>query len=142
MAADTIIEFTAHCPLGVTEILATSFDYCIGRIDHETGLKYLHKKQSPDIEAQIYTILGHHHRIISFKGGNALQGLRLEFATNGSLAQYLKLHNPSILQKLSWSQQAAEGTAYIHASSVLHCDLNVNNLLLAGFRKGRTFGRG
>jgi serine/threonine protein kinase len=138
MAADTIIECTAHCPLGVTEILATSFDYCIGRIDHETVLKYLHKKQSPDIEAQenlaveaqIYTILGHHHRIISFKGGNALKGLRLEFATNGSLAQYLKLHDPSMLQKLSWSQQAAEGTAYIHASSVLHCDLNVNNLLL------------
>ncbi|PVH67283.1 kinase-like protein, partial [Cadophora sp. DSE1049] len=118
--------------------LATSFDYCIGRIDHETVLKYLHKKQTPDIEAQenlaveaqVYTILGHHHRIISFKGGNAFQGLRLEYATNGSVAQYLKLHDPSMLQKLSWSLQAAEGTAYIHSSSVLHCDINVNNLLL------------
>jgi serine/threonine protein kinase len=138
MVADSIIEFAAHRPPGVADILATSFDYCIGRIDHETVLKYLHKKQSPDIEAQenlaieaqIYTILGRHDRIIKFKGGNALQGLRLEYATNGSVAQYLKLHDPSIVQKLRWSQQAAEGTAYIHALNVLHCDLNVNNLLL------------
>lgn len=96
-------------------------------------LKYLHKKPSPDIEAQenlaveaqIYAILGCHRRIIGFTGGNAVQGLRLEFATNGSVAQYLKIHNPTMLQKLSWSQQAAEGTAYIHASSVLHCDLDI-----------------
>ncbi|KAK0109248.1 hypothetical protein ONS96_003070 [Cadophora gregata f. sp. sojae] len=35
-----------------------------------------------------------------------------------------------MLQKLSWSLQAAEGIAHIHSSSVLHCDINVNNLLL------------
>jgi hypothetical protein len=94
IAADIIIEFDAYRPPGVTEILATSFDYYISRIDYEIVLKYLHKKPSPDIEvqenlaveAQIYNILGHHHRIISFKGGNALQGLRLKFATNGLVA--------------------------------------------------------
>jgi hypothetical protein len=103
MAADMIIEVTAYCPPGVSEILATSFDYCVGRIDHDTVLKYLHKRQSPDIEAwenlaieaQIYTILGHHNRIIRFKGGDAWQGLRLEYATNGSVAQCLKFHSPT-----------------------------------------------
>jgi hypothetical protein len=92
MAADSIIEFTAYCPPGVSEILATSFDYCIGRIDHDTVLKYLHKKQSPDVEAHenitvealIYTILGHHKQFIRFKSGDAWHGLRLEYATNGS----------------------------------------------------------
>ncbi|KAF4637828.1 hypothetical protein G7Y89_g246 [Cudoniella acicularis] len=97
MTGDNTIEFTAYCPPGVSEVLATSFDYCVGRINHDTVLKYLHKKPSPGIEAQenlaveaqIYSILGHHNRI-----------------------------------------QTAEGVACIHASAVLHCDINVNNLLL------------
>jgi serine/threonine protein kinase len=82
------------------------------------------------VKAQIYTTLGHHNRIIRFKGGDAWQGLRLEYTTNGSVAQYLKFHSPTTLQKLKWSQQATEGTAYIHGLGVLHCDINVNNLLL------------
>jgi len=52
MAADTRIEFTAYSPPGVSKILATSFDYCISRIDDNTVLKYLHKKQYRDVEAQ------------------------------------------------------------------------------------------
>jgi serine/threonine protein kinase len=138
MAADSRIEFTAYCPPSVSEILATSFDYCIGRVDNNTVLKYLHKKQYPDVEAQenlaveaqIYTLLGHHNRIVRFKGGDALHGLLLEYAANGSVTQYLKVHNPTTLQRLIWSQQAAEGIAYIHASVILHCDINTNNLLL------------
>jgi hypothetical protein len=50
MAADSRIEFTAYCPLGVSEILATLFDYYIGRVDDDTVLKYLYKKQYPIVE--------------------------------------------------------------------------------------------
>jgi serine/threonine protein kinase len=46
------------------------------------------------------------------------------------VTQYLKIHNPTTLQRLKWSQQAAEGVAHIHASAVLHCDISTNNLLL------------
>jgi hypothetical protein len=38
MAADSRIEFTAYCPPSVSEILATLFDYCIGRVDDDTVL--------------------------------------------------------------------------------------------------------
>jgi Protein tyrosine and serine/threonine kinase len=46
------------------------------------------------------------------------------------VAQYLRVHNPHTLLRPKWSQQAAEETAYVHTRAVLHCDINVNNLLL------------
>jgi serine/threonine protein kinase len=48
------------------------------------------------------------------------------------IAQYIKrtISSPTTWQRLKWSQQAAEGTAYILTLGVLHCDINVNNLLL------------
>jgi serine/threonine protein kinase len=40
----------------------------------------------------------------------------------------MKRTSPTTWQRLKWSQQAAEGAAYIHSLGVLHCD--INNLLL------------
>ena len=51
MAANSRIEFTAYRPLGISEILTTSFNYYIGRVDDDTVLKYLYKKQYPIVEA-------------------------------------------------------------------------------------------
>ena len=133
------IEIKKYYPPRVSEIIACSFDFFVGRIDDHTVLKYPHGEQNLcadaqtrlDVEAHIYTILGDHDRIIGFKGGDRL-GIRLEFAVNRSISQYIKQINPypTIQQRLKWSQQAAEGTVYIHSLGVLHCDINVNNLLL------------
>ena len=138
MPSDLEIQIIRHYPPGVTAIVASSFSCFLGRIDKNTVLKYPHD-ESPDIheqtrlaiEAQIYTILGDHDRIIKFKGGDG-RGIRLEYAINGSVAQYLKQANvsPTTSQRLKWAQQAAEGMVYIHRLGVLHCDTNVNNLLL------------
>ncbi|KAI9053502.1 hypothetical protein LZ554_002457 [Drepanopeziza brunnea f. sp. 'monogermtubi'] len=138
ISPDLETEIISYYPPGVTEIIASSFSCSLGRIDDTTVLKYLHD-ESPDIkaqarlhiEAQMYAILGDHDRIIKFKGveGN---GIRLEYAINGSLAQYLRkaTASPPTSQRLTWVQQAAEGMAYIHKRSVLHCDTNASNILL------------
>jgi serine/threonine protein kinase len=138
MPTDLEIEIIRYYPPGVTTIIASSFSCFLGRMDEDTVLKYPHDK-NPDIheqarlniEAQIYTILGEHDRIIKFKGGDG-HGIRLEYAVNGSVSQYLRQASvkPTTPQRLRWAQQAAEGMAYIHKLGVLHCDINVNNLLL------------
>jgi hypothetical protein len=119
MTSDLEIQIIRYYPPGVTAIVASSFSYFLGRIDENTVVKYPHD-ESPDIneqtrlaiEAQIYTILGDHDRIIKFKGGDG-RGIRLEYAINGSVAQYLRQANvsPTTSQRLKWAQQAAEGMA-------------------------------
>jgi len=138
MAPDMEIEIIRYYAPGVTAIIASSFSYFLGRIDDNTVLKYPHE-ENPDIdtqarltiEAQIYKILGDHDRIVKFKGGDG-RGICLEYAINGSVAQYLNQTNvtPTTSQRFKWAQQAAEGMAYIHKMGVLHCDTNSNNLLL------------
>lgn len=137
MPPDLEINIIPYYPHGVRNIIASSFDCLLGQVDEDTVLKYSHR-ENPDsqqqtrlnIEAQIYTILGDHDRIIKFKGGDG-RGIRLEYATK-SVAQYLKQSKtrPTTSQRIKWAKQAAEGIAYIHKSSILHCDTNVNNLLL------------
>ncbi|KAH9224970.1 hypothetical protein DL95DRAFT_517112 [Leptodontidium sp. 2 PMI_412] len=124
MSPDLEIEIIDYYPPGVTDIIASSFSCFLGRIDDSTVLKYPHDK-SPDIkdqarihiEAQIYTILGDHDRIIKFKGVEGT-GIRLEYATYGSVAQYLRKAkaSPTTSQRLTWAQQAAEGMAYLVSS--------------------------
>ncbi|KAH6710667.1 kinase-like domain-containing protein [Leptodontidium sp. MPI-SDFR-AT-0119] len=117
MSPDLEIEIIDYYPPGVTDIIASSFSCFLGPRIH--------------IEAQIYTILGDHDRIIKFKGVEGT-GIRLEYATYRSVAQYLRKAkaSPTTSQRLTWAQQAAEGMAYIHKRGVLHCDTNANNLLL------------
>lgn len=151
LSLDDAIQIKEWYPPGVTSIITSTFDGYIGRMEDGTILKYLHKfpaetdpervrvtanmerqaKASLDVEAQIYQILGDHDRIIKFLGSDEW-GLCLEFADNGSLAEYLKDHNnsPTRAQRLGWARQTAEGVAYIHTKGVLHCDIHVRNILL------------
>lgn len=52
-------------------------------------------------------------------------------ATNGSLLEYLT-PQPFIPldRRLLWCKQAAEAMSYIHGKLVIHCDINLRNLLL------------
>ena len=122
-------------PEGVTEFLGLGADSFIGLVDETTVLKY--PKTPGDktalailaIEAQILTTIGPHKHIIGFKGQRD-DGLLLERALHGSVANFLGDHTPTWQQRVAWARQATEAVAVTHNAGVLHCDINVNNLLL------------
>ena len=122
-------------PEGVIEFLGLGTDSFIGTIDETTVLKY---PKTPgdktalkilDLEAQILRKIGPHKHIIGYKGQRD-DGLLLERALCGSIAQFLKDNIPTWQQSLVWARQATEAVAVIHNAGVIHCDINVNNLLL------------
>ena len=122
-------------PEGVTEFLGLGTDSFIGTVDQTTVLKY---PKTPgdktalailDLEAQILTTIGPHKHIIGYKGQRE-DGLLLERALRGSIAQFLKDYTPTHQQRLAWVRQATEAVSITHRAGVIHCDINVNNLLL------------
>ncbi|KAL8696292.1 MAG: hypothetical protein Q9201_007731 [Fulgogasparrea decipioides] len=63
------------------------------------------------VKTQLLATIGPHKHII-------------ERAQRGSIARFFEEHRPTRQQKLAWARQATEAIAAIH------CDINVNNLLL------------
>ncbi|CDM30090.1 Tyrosine-protein kinase, catalytic domain [Penicillium roqueforti FM164] len=118
---------------GVSEIIGWGGGSYIGLVDDTTVLKYPHvpgDRQSLEVEAQLLDILGTHPRIIQSKG-LAEHGLLLGYAPNGNLMDYITSdHVIPLERRLNWCQQPAEALSYIHSKRVIHCDLNVRNLLL------------
>jgi len=122
-------------PEGVMEFLGLGTDSFIGTVGATTVLKY--PKTPGDkaalatlgLEAQILTTIGPHKHIIGFKEERA-DGLLLERASCGSIAQFLKDYTPSQQQRLAWARQATEAVAVTHSAGVIHCDINAQNLLL------------
>lgn len=53
MKADMEIEIKNYYPPGVSEIIACSFDFFVGRIDEHTVFKHPHGEQNPCTDAQI-----------------------------------------------------------------------------------------
>lgn len=120
---------------GVIEFLGLGADSFIGSVDKTTILKY---PKTPgdetalvilDLKAQILTTIGPHKHIIGYKGRRE-EGLLLERTLHGSIAQFLKDHTPTWQQRLAWARQATEAVAVTHRAGVIHCDVNVDNLLL------------
>lgn len=122
-----------YYPPGVSEIIGCGGECFIGAIDDLSVLKYPSvpgDRESIHIEAQLLQILGHHPRIISFKGLTE-HGLILQRASNGSLSDYMASQSfISLDQRLLWCKQAAESVSYIHSKHVIHCDINLRNFLL------------
>ncbi|KAL8894833.1 MAG: hypothetical protein Q9207_008398 [Kuettlingeria erythrocarpa] len=122
-------------PKGVTGFLGLGTDSFVGIVDETTVLKYPKTPSDKraleilDVEAQILTTIGPHKHIIGYKGQRE-DGILLERAQRGSIAQFLKEHRPTWQQKLAWARQATEAIAVTHRAGVIHCDINVNNLLL------------
>lgn len=130
---DILVE--PYYPVGVTRILATGGSNYIGLVDPKTVLKFPHDPQHIahlHPEAAIYTHLGTHPRILGFKGKTD-HGLLLERANGASLGQVLRQQpEPDMTHRLKWALQTAEAVAHLHSCLVLHCDLNVTNILLDG----------
>lgn len=147
-------DFHPWYPQGIRSFVAAGANHYVATIDETTLLKFPitpHEEQTEhpaevqrfrssvraaavrglEVEEQILRILGKHHRIIQLKGRHK-DGLLLEYLPNGSIERYLRSNAPRItmVQRLRWGQQAAEGLAYIHMKNVLHCDLSIGNLLL------------
>ena len=124
-------------PEGVIEFLGLGTDSFIGTVDQTTILKY---PKTPgdkialtilDLEAQILATIGPHKHIIGYKGQRQ-DGLLLERARRGSIAQFLENYTPTWQQRFAWARQATEAVAVTHRAGVIHCDVSVNNLLLDG----------
>ncbi|RDW84212.1 uncharacterized protein DSM5745_04538 [Aspergillus mulundensis] len=128
-----VIRTRRYLPPQVTRIITRGGGNFIGFVDDTTVLKYpcvAGDMGSIQVEAQILDAVGKHPRIIESRGLTEY-GLLLAYARNGSLYDYISL-SPSILlsQKLHWCRQAAEAVEYIHTRNVIHCDINLRNLLL------------
>ncbi|KAL9125621.1 MAG: hypothetical protein Q9217_005197 [Psora testacea] len=133
----TEIHRPFYKPEGVTEFLGLGTDSFVGVVDETTILKYPKTPDDKtalailDLEAQILTTIGPHKHIIGYKGQRK-DGLLLERAVRGSIAQFLRDYTPTWQQRLAWARQATEAVAVTHRAGVIHCDINVNNLLLDG----------
>ncbi|KAJ5927159.1 hypothetical protein N7516_008932 [Penicillium verrucosum] len=119
----------------VSEIIGRGGECFVGAIDESTVLKYPcipGDCESIQIEAQLLEVLGSHPRIIALKGLTE-NGLVLQRASNGSLNDYLTSQSFIPLgRRLLWCKQAAEAISYIHGKRIIHCDINLRNLLLDG----------
>lgn len=122
-------------PKGVTGFLGLGSESFIGAVDETTILKY---PKDPDdktalamlgVEATILATIGPHKHVIGFKCDRG-DGLLLERAQHGSIAQFLEKNEPKEQQRVAWARQATEAVAVTHRAGVIHCDINVNNLLL------------
>lgn len=122
-------------PEGVIDFLGLGTDSFIGTVDETTVLKYPKTPKDEtaltnlDLEAQILTKIGPNKHIIGFKGQRE-DGLLLERARRGSIAQFLKESPSEWQQRFAWVCQATNAIAVTHRAGVLHCDINVNNMLL------------
>ena len=131
----TEIHLTTYCPGDVIECLTMGSNSFIGIIDEATVLKYPHLPGDEKalatlgLEARILKQIGPHKYIIGFKGLTK-DGLLLERAYFGSIADYLKNSTPELWQRLRWARQATEALATVHEKRVLHRDLSASNLLL------------
>jgi serine/threonine protein kinase len=130
MDDDIYVEY--YFPESVRHIITTGSCHYIGFVDESTVLKYPHVKgpsSTLEVEHAIFEQLGKHPRIIEFKGKHE-DGLLLEYATSGSLENYIRGRKITKEEKLRLARETAEGVAYAHGQSVIICDINVRNILL------------
>jgi len=89
-----------------------------------------------EIERKIYerfTQQGGHKGLLQYFGP-VETGIRLEYASNQGILQYLDEHKGdiSLEQRLQWCQEVSHTLDFIHANKVVHGDLKCNNIFLDG----------
>lgn len=127
-------HYYQYCPPGVKHVLSSGTSAWIGEVDDSTVFKY---PKDPEQEAErisaekrIMEAIPPHKHVIGFKGAEG-DGIYLERATNGTVAEHIREGKPlSLQQRLAWCRETAEAIAWIHAHRVIHCDIQPTNLLL------------
>jgi serine/threonine protein kinase len=86
-----------------------------------------------EVEKQIYERFeqqGGHYGILQYHSPYD-SGIHLELAPNWSLSLYLGKHPEiRVSQRLYWARQVTDALCFVHASNIIHRDLNLNNVLL------------
>jgi serine/threonine protein kinase len=86
-----------------------------------------------EVEQRIYERFyqnGGHNGLLRYHGQYE-SGIRLEYAPNWDLLQFLQKHQEiETQQRLSWVRQVTDALCFIHASNVIHGDLTTNNVFL------------
>ena len=124
-----------YLPKNVQNCLAIGTTSFIGFVDDTTVLKYpLIEQDKPSLanirlEARLLQTVGPHKNIIDCKGLTE-DGLLLEYATRGTIFEYLQINQPSLQQRLDWAYQTTEALTAVQRKRVLHRDLSTSNLLL------------
>ncbi|KAJ5757156.1 uncharacterized protein N7511_007338 [Penicillium nucicola] len=85
------------------------------------------------VEARILDILyklGPHPSIMQSEGLTE-DGLVLKYYPNGDMREYLiRFPNVSLEIRLDWCQQLVAAVSFVHSKNVIHCDIDVSNILL------------
>lgn len=128
-----VIDVPTHLPQGVKRIIETGGGSFIGIMDDQTVLKYPFyigaALDQLELEKRMFCHVGPHPYLIEYKGMTA-DGIKLAFAPNGALGPYIESNSTTLIQRLTWSKQLAEAIYFIHSKRVLHCDINLTNILL------------
>ncbi|KAF2013550.1 kinase-like protein [Aaosphaeria arxii CBS 175.79] len=95
------------------------------------GEDYDQCRKDLDLERRVYELLGNHPRLLKFYGQDEGDGsIKLEYALNGTLRDYIAEHQPSMDERLRFATEITEGLAVLHESGVVHCDLSPRNVLV------------
>lgn len=90
-------------------------------------------KPHVEVERRIYERFqqnGGHGGVLQYYGPYE-SGIRLEYAPNLDLLYFLnKQQEIETQQRFSWAQQITDGLCFVHASNVIHGDLNANNIFI------------
>ena len=84
-------------------------------------------------EFQIYQRLPPHDRLLQMIKYSSEEGIVLEHMPNGNLREYLQSHQAdeiTVVQRLQWACDAAEGLQLLHSHGIIHCDFKPENFLL------------
>jgi serine/threonine protein kinase len=98
------------------------------------GLREAECRRDLTLEAIIYNMIAPHPRLVKLIDWDPDKCvLTLEYMPDGKLSAYLKARNDTItlLQRLRWIHEAAEGLQLLHSANVMHCNVEPKNFLPA-----------
>ncbi|MCJ1246957.1 hypothetical protein MMC30_004168 [Trapelia coarctata] len=123
----------ALCPR-TTRILKFSHesrrhDKCKGLLQREHEIYAIFEQKKPKFRCRILQCYGFALADVASKPDYLL----LEYASNGSVRQFLRMHDETSLplaKRVRWTVQVAEAVSFCHSVGVLHGDINCSNIFL------------
>lgn len=128
-------QYTIEYPYGLdgSDLVAAGSSAMVVRLD--AVLKFGSNFTDPsflETEKRIYQRLRHDNNGVVRYYGSLEDALILQYASNGSIRQYLKRQTEPIplSLRLRWVEQITTSVAFVHSRHVLHGDISCNNVFL------------